>query len=401
MKFTDLAPIAGTRRTADGYLVADVRTARTGIQVYAGHEVGKPELQVVKVYRPEDQVFDKASLGSYAHKPVTNDHPDVAVTADNWKALSVGQIGDEVARDGEFVRVPLVVMDGATIGDIEGGKRELSAGYTCDLAWEPGTTPEGETYDAIQKDIRINHVAIVQRGRAGSEARITEDTKQMARERIEAGYAKGQGPNTIALDIAGRVNRVTGRREGGLLGMTSQLARTVENARAALLSGDVEGMKHYLTLTRRDKRFDRQIAKAIREGKPLPADAVQKITGRLADRYVQLRAQTIARTETQSSVHAAKHEAYQQGLDRAGRDASMVTRRWRSVGDGRVRHTHQVLNAEEVTGMDLPFQSPSGAMMRFPGDTSLGAGAAEIIGCRCHVEYNFDFAEEYARSRGR
>ncbi|MDX0889664.1 DUF2213 domain-containing protein [Sinorhizobium medicae] len=172
MKFTDLAPIAGTRRTTDGYLVADVRTARTGIQLYAGHEVGKPEMSVVKVYRPEAQVFDKASLGSYAHKPVTSDHPDEAVTADNWKALSVGQIGDEVARDGEFVRIPLIVMDGATIGEIEGGKRELSAGYTCDLAWEPGTTPAGEKYDAIQKDIRINHVAIVQRGRAGSEARI-------------------------------------------------------------------------------------------------------------------------------------------------------------------------------------------------------------------------------------
>ncbi|MDX0573753.1 DUF2213 domain-containing protein [Sinorhizobium medicae] len=172
MKFADLAPIAGTRRTANGYLVADVRTARTGIQLYAGHEVGRPEMQVVTIYRPEEQVFDKASLGSYAHKPVTNDHPDEAVTADNWKALSVGQIGDEVARDGEFVRVPLIVMDGATISEIEGGKRELSAGYTCDLAWEPGTTPAGEKYDAIQKDIRINHVAIVQRGRAGSEARI-------------------------------------------------------------------------------------------------------------------------------------------------------------------------------------------------------------------------------------
>ncbi|MDX0937415.1 DUF2213 domain-containing protein [Sinorhizobium medicae] len=172
MQFTDAATVAGTRRTADGYLVADVRTARTGIQLYAGHELGKPEMQVVKVYRPEDQVFGKASLGSYAHKPVTNDHPDEAVTADNWKALSVGQIGDEVARDGEFVRIPLIVMDGGTISEIEGGKRELSAGYTCDLAWEPGTTPAGEKYDAIQKDIRINHVAIVQRGRAGSEARI-------------------------------------------------------------------------------------------------------------------------------------------------------------------------------------------------------------------------------------
>ncbi|MDX0549383.1 DUF2213 domain-containing protein [Sinorhizobium medicae] len=172
MKFTDLAPIAGTRRTADGYLVADVRTARTGIQLYAGHEVGKPEMATVKVYRPEHQVFDKASLGSYAHKPVTNDHPDEAVTADNWKALSVGSVGDEVAREGEFVRIPLIVMDAAAIKAIDEGKRELSAGYTCDLAWEPGTTPAGEKYDAIQKDIRINHVAIVQRGRAGSEARI-------------------------------------------------------------------------------------------------------------------------------------------------------------------------------------------------------------------------------------
>jgi len=51
--------------------------------------------------------------------------------------------------------------------------------------------------------------------------------------------------------------------------------------------------------------------------------------------------------------------------------------------------------------MDLPFQSPSGALMRFPGDASLGAGPAELVGCRCMVQYNFDFAEAYARSRGR
>lgn len=115
MQFIDAAPIAGTRRTADGYLVAEVRTARTGIQDYAGWEVGKPDMPVVKVYRPADQVFAKDSLGSYAHKPVTNDHPDEAVTADNWKDLSVGQIGDEIARDGEFVRIPLIVMDAAAI----------------------------------------------------------------------------------------------------------------------------------------------------------------------------------------------------------------------------------------------------------------------------------------------
>jgi len=172
MQFVDAAPIAGTRRTADGYLVAEVRTARTGIQDYAGFEVGRPDMPIVKVYRPADQVFAKGSMGSYAHKPVTNDHPAEAVSAANWKDLAVGQIGDEVARDGEFVRIPLVVMDAAAIKLVEDGKRELSAGYVCDLAWEAGVTPDGQAYDAIQKDIRINHVAIVQNGRAGSKARI-------------------------------------------------------------------------------------------------------------------------------------------------------------------------------------------------------------------------------------
>lgn len=172
MKFIDAAPIAGTRRTADGYLVADVRTARTGLQDYAGHEVGKPDVPVVKVYRPADQVFARDSLGSYAHKPVTNSHPTEAVTAANWRDVAVGQIGDEVARDGEFVRIPLVVMDAAAITAIEGGKRELSAGYTCDLAFEDGVTPDGQPYQAVQRNIRINHVAIVQHGRAGSQARI-------------------------------------------------------------------------------------------------------------------------------------------------------------------------------------------------------------------------------------
>jgi hypothetical protein len=230
---------------------------------------------------------------------------------------------------------------------------------------------------------------------------ITADTRDMVREKIETAYAKGQGPNTIALDIVGRVNAVTKRREGGLIGITSNLARTVENARTALAIGDIDGMKRYLTLARRDKRFDRQVTKAISEGKPLPADVVARITGRLSDRYVQLRGETISRTETTMAVMSAKHEAFLQALSKSNRDASLVTRKWRSAGDNRVRHTHSVLNAQEVTGMDMPFQSPSGALLRFPGDTGLGAGASEVVGCRCDVEYNFNFAEAYARSRGR
>jgi hypothetical protein len=172
MQFTDLVTVAGTRRRDDGSLLADARIARTGVQAYLGSEVGQPDQAMVRVYRPGSEVFSDETLKSAAHRPVTNDHPAELVTSENWKAHAVGQTGDEITGEGIFIRVPLMVSDEATIKAIEGGKQELSAGYTCDLDFTAGLTPAGEAYDAIQKNIRINHVAVVQRGRAGSKVRI-------------------------------------------------------------------------------------------------------------------------------------------------------------------------------------------------------------------------------------
>lgn len=177
MQFTDAVTVAGTRRRDDGSLLADARIARTGIQTYVGLEVGKPDMASVRVYRPGAEVFAEDTLKSAAHRPVTNDHPDDLVSADNWKEHAVGQTGDEITGEGIFIRVPLMVSDGATIKLIEDGKRELSAGYTCDLDFTAGKTPSGEAYDAVQRNIRINHVAIVQAGRAGKEVRIGDASK--------------------------------------------------------------------------------------------------------------------------------------------------------------------------------------------------------------------------------
>ena len=171
-KFQDSVTLSGVKETAEGYLIADAFTVRTGVQRYAGFEVGKPELAFVDVYRPEAEVFSAATLQSFSHVPVTNNHPSVAVTADNWKDLAVGEASTEVLRDGSRMKIPLIVKDKAAIADVRGGKRELSAGYSCDLAFMDGVTPDGQAYGAVQTNIRANHVAIVQRGRAGSEFRI-------------------------------------------------------------------------------------------------------------------------------------------------------------------------------------------------------------------------------------
>jgi len=173
MQFTDAVAVAGKpRRTADGYLVAEARCVRSGIQLYVGDEVGKPDMKVVRVYRAPEQVSDAASLQTFSHAPITVDHPAELVTSDNVKALAVGEVSTAAKWDGEWVQLPLILKDAAAIQSVEGGKRELSAGYTCELDFTPGMTADGQAFDAQQKNIRINHLALVDRARAGSQARI-------------------------------------------------------------------------------------------------------------------------------------------------------------------------------------------------------------------------------------
>lgn len=168
----DTVTIDGSRIREDGCLVVDARVARTGIQEYLGSEVGRPDLKTVKVYRPPEEVFDEKAMASFAHRPVTNDHPPEHVDAQNWKKYAVGNTDGEVRQDGKFLRIPLIVSDAAAIKDVQNGKRELSNGYGCTYDFTQGVTPEGQMYDAVQRNIRGNHVAVVGAGRAGSECRI-------------------------------------------------------------------------------------------------------------------------------------------------------------------------------------------------------------------------------------
>ncbi len=176
MNLNDAFVIDGVRKTSDGYLAAFARVARTGIQVYKGHELGRPDLDTVRVYRSPEEVFHEDSLKSYAHRPVTLRHPSTPVTSKNWRRHAGGQTGDEVVRDGDFVRVPLVMMDAALIDAYErDGIKELSMGYSTDIKWRTGVTDAGEPYDAVQTAIRANHLAVVPQARGGDKLRIGDN----------------------------------------------------------------------------------------------------------------------------------------------------------------------------------------------------------------------------------
>lgn len=216
---------------------------------------------------------------------------------------------------------------------------------------------------------------------------IVNDQKISIRNVLTEGLAKGQNPRTIALDIVGRVEK--GKREGGLIGLTTQQARYVADAREELLNGRNE----YFIRLRRDKRFDSTIRTAFKEGRQLDNATVDKITGRYSSSLLKLRGDTIARTEALASLNSAKDEAFQQGLEKTSYSQQDVSKVWRSASDKRVRDSHVSLNGQTVYGLNAAFVSSTGAHLKFPHDSSLGAGAEDIINCRCIVQYKIDFAK--------
>jgi hypothetical protein len=200
------------RICADGSLVAEVFAARTGLQDYLGAEVD-PEGsrfkadQIVKVYRPESEVFKVDSLATYAAAPVTLDHPSVEVTADNWRDYGRGEINGDVARDGQRVRVPIIVRDAAAVKAATTTHKQLSMGYATDLQFPAdGQHPDGTACDAFQTNLRINHIALVRAARGGPELRVvdertTPESKEPAM-KIKIGDAEVDATNGEAVRIA-------------------------------------------------------------------------------------------------------------------------------------------------------------------------------------------------------
>jgi hypothetical protein len=177
----DAVPITKNRvKTADGFLIAKNSTiARTGIQHYRAHELGLdkqgyPSQQIIKLYRPHDEVFHPESLASFDNKPVTMGHPADPVTAKNWAQLAKGE-AVRPRQSADKMVVDLIIKSFDAIQAIESGTSELSNGYLFDLDLTPGMINDtGESYDGIQRNIRGNHVAIVDKARCGSVCRVSD-----------------------------------------------------------------------------------------------------------------------------------------------------------------------------------------------------------------------------------
>lgn len=224
---------------------------------------------------------------------------------------------------------------------------------------------------------------------AGLVTDIVADQQSAIRTALEDGLARGDNPTRTALDVVGRVNRVTGKREGGVIGLTAAQSDYVARARAELLSGEPDQLRNYLTRGRRDKRFDRSITAAIRTGKPIPKEMVDRIVSRYSDGLLKLRADTISLNETFNALAASKDIAFRQQIEKGNVRAYTVTKTWKHTPQERPRLQHVAMHGQ-VVRFDQPFMAPDGTAIPYPH--APGVPARHTLGCKCFAEYKIDFA---------
>lgn len=165
-------------RTPEGFLICyDVPVARTGEMIYGPGEtpvpVGKDGR--AKVFRHEKEVFAQKSMRSLNGKPVTDDHPPVDVSPENWKYYTRGMVVNPRRGEGEhkdFLIADLIILDQDMIADIESGKREVSCGYNPDYLQMLDDDGEPVPGEGEQVNILYNHLALVSRGRCGARCSI-------------------------------------------------------------------------------------------------------------------------------------------------------------------------------------------------------------------------------------
>ena len=155
------------KRTAEGFIRDTPIVGRTGILLYRNADGTER-----REYRPPEEAFKADSLASLMGKPITIGHKAMVNAGNAAQVAPVGSVLSAGRQDGNAIRADIVIYN------LDTSARELSCGYSLNLDETPGTTPDGEHYDAVQRDIVYNHIAIVPQGRAGI-ARLNMDGSQI------------------------------------------------------------------------------------------------------------------------------------------------------------------------------------------------------------------------------
>ncbi len=274
--------------TGEGFLICrNVPIARTGDQEYLGREIGlsgQNAERMIIVHRSPEEVFSQAALASFEGKPATNDHPPDLIGPDDVGMYEKGHAQNVHRGTGEwadYMVADLHIHDRELIDAIQSGKREISCGYECEYV------PNGDgTYS--QKNIRGNHVAVVDRGRAGKRAAILDS--EIQKPAAEPPERKGKGMKHTFLNLFGLAAKDKTPEEIAKLAMDTADAMEEESSKPKeekageeKKEGGSEGMDESVIDSIVDKVLARMLeekAAESQEEKKDPFDeALEKLTG--------------------------------------------------------------------------------------------------------------------------
>lgn len=190
-------PATARTRDINGYVeIRDNPISKAGVYPYSGAQLGlggEAAGRIFRVYRPPEELADPECIASFRLLPLVDEHPAGILGDEELGATPAevhgiqGCIGEQIYFDPPYLRANLRLLSESIKRAIDmAGKVELSPGYRCQYDLTPGVTPEGEPYDAVQRKIRGNHLALVEEGRTGPDVavldhlKITLDAKEVA-----------------------------------------------------------------------------------------------------------------------------------------------------------------------------------------------------------------------------
>lgn len=180
-----------TKRTYDnnGWLeVTDNPISKVGVFDYLGAEIGAPVPdKIYRVLRPPEELASEATINSFKLTPFIIEHEMLGKHATPAEKKGIqGVIGENVYFDPPYLRANIKIFSDVALSNIDSGKIDLSPGYRSKYEFTSGIY-EGQHYDAIQRHLRGNHLALVDEGRTGPDVAvqdhlvITIDTKELIR----------------------------------------------------------------------------------------------------------------------------------------------------------------------------------------------------------------------------
>lgn len=190
-----------TKDPITGYIHArNVPIARAGVFKYL-----KPDGTVRHEAKLPEDILSDSTVASANNKPITDNHPEneagqrILVDKSNTNTLMKGLTASNAHVDEAdgTVRVDLTITNHDLINKVDNGKRQLSIGFQTQVVPQSGVYKNTE-YDSVQKDITINHVAVVDVAREGPDISLDRsvvgDSAEMIGELDDFSKEKGQKP---------------------------------------------------------------------------------------------------------------------------------------------------------------------------------------------------------------